>query len=182
MQFDALVCLSSSSGRTIFFSVCDLNPTPPNTEKALGKVSANAGPSPAELAYTRRQADIPSLHADAECAALALTMIDFKAEDVRWMTSQMGKSFQSHNTLVEFPGVLLPSFKPTLEALQEMSGSLDLPFRDIIAPKGGQTETTTMEPPSYAQERGFAYDLSPITGGEPLRFGPGQPFDLRKLE
>ena len=182
MQFDALVCLVSISGRTIFFSVCDPNPTAPIANKEVEKDNPNAGPSQAELAYIRKRADMPSLHADPERAALVLTMVDFKADDLRWITSQLGKSSRSRNTLVEFPGVLLPSFKPTLEALQQMGESLDLPFQDLIAPKEPQVETTTVQPPAYTRRRGFKYDLSPLTGGEPLNFIPGQPFDYETLE
>jgi len=181
MQVDALVCLLSNTGRTIFFSVCDPNPTAPKKDVSEESDEKKAGPSVAELAYMRRQADMPSLHANPERAALVLTMVDFKAHDVRWMTSETGKSSRSRNTLVEFPGILLPSFKPTLEALQAMIRTLDLPFRDIIAPKDAQVDTIATEPPLYAREKGFAYDLSPLTGGEPMTFTPGQPFDHDKL-
>lgn len=182
MQFDALVCLVSSSGRTIFFSVCDPNPTPPKASTRLEDGNENDQASQADLAYMRRRAEMPSLHKDPERAALVLTMVDFSAEDVRWLTSEVGKSSRSQNTLVEFPGILLPSFKPTLEALQAMSRSLDLPFQDIIAPDKGSIGNITLEPPAYSRRPGFTYDISPLTGGEALTFNPGQPFDHEKLE
>jgi len=182
MQFDALVCLISSSGRTIFFSVCDPNPTPPKANTRLEDGNGNAGATLADLAYMRRRAEMPSLHKDPERAALVLNMVDFKDEDVRWLTSEVGKSSRSENTLVEFPGILLPSFKPTLEALQAMSQSLDLPFQELIAPDEGNIEAITLEPPAYSRRLGFAYDLSPLTGNESLTFVPGQSLDHEKLE
>lgn len=182
MQFDALVCLVSNSGRTIFFSVCDPNPTPPKGSTRLEDGDETSGASQADLAYVRRRAEMPSLHKDPGRAALVLTMVDFSAEDVRWLISETGKSSRSQNTLVEFPGILLPSFKPTLEALQTMSQSLDLPFQHLIAPDKGIVENITLEPPAYSRRPGFTYDISPLTGDEPLTFNPGQPFDHEKLE
>ena len=182
MQLDALVCLVSSSGRTIFFSVCDPSPTPPSKEKSANGEPVNDETTAAERAYLRRRSGMPSLHTDPERAALALTMVEFKTQDVSWLASQIGKFPQTRNTLVEFPGILLPSFKPTLEALQDISESLDLPFQNMLAPEEAQTELFTMKPPAYARRPGFAYDLSPLTGGEPLRFVPGQAFDHEKLE
>jgi len=41
-------------------------------------------------------------------------------------------------TLLEFPGVLLPAFQPTLTALQHMIETRDLPFAELLA----ATETT----------------------------------------
>lgn len=182
MQLDALVCLASEHGRTMFFSVCDPNPTAPFAPKEVENDNTKATPSLAELAYRRRRADMPSLHADSQRAELALTMVDFDSEDVKWLVSQMGKAAQSRNTLVEFPGVLLPSFKPTLEALQQMSRSLDLPFQDLIAPMNSDDEPRT-QPPAYTHQRGFAFDLTPLLGAtsERLTFRPGQAFDHDKL-
>lgn len=182
MQFDALVCLVTSSGRTIFFSVCDPDPTPPTKDKVVGNDDDKTDSSPAQRAYIRRRAEMPSLYANSEFAALALTLVEFKTDDVTWLTSQSGKSSQSRNSLVEFPGILLPSFKPTLEGLQAMKSRLDLPFQDLIAPEQAQPRTINLTPPVYSQQPGFAYDLSPLTGGENLNFAPGQAFDFEKLD
>jgi hypothetical protein len=79
--------------------------------------------------------------------------------------------------MVEFPGVLLPSFEPTLKALQRISGSLDMLFSHILAPTStpeNPDQEIFIQPPSYATRLGFKYDLSRITtDNTPLHFAPG---------
>lgn len=185
MQQDALVCLVSTAGRTIFFTICNPEPTPPTSRKQANEDSSGDMVSPADEAYLRKRTNIPSLHIDPDRAALVLTMVDFKAVDFRWLIEQLERRVQSRDvtscTLVEFPNTLLPSFKHTLQALQEMSQTLDLPFRDLLAPDRPQPGMVTLEPPSYAQRRDFAFDLSPLIGGGALAFTPGQSFDLEQL-
>ena len=182
MQFDALVCLVSRSGRAIFFSVCNPEPTRFSTNKGTVEDDTEVGPSVAEAHYERRRTGMPSLHKDPDRASLALTMVDFKAKDMRWLTLQLAGISDEESSLVEFPGILLPSFKPTLEALQKMSGELDLPFEEMLAPERVQNQPSKMEPPAYTRQRGFAYDLSPLTGGEPFTFVPSQSLEYEELE
>ncbi|KYG47209.1 hypothetical protein M433DRAFT_509938 [Acidomyces richmondensis BFW] len=69
-------------------------------------------------------------------------------------------------SLVEFPGILLPAFKPTLEALQQMSDSLDVPFANILAPvstPANPDREINLPPPEYTTAPGFRFDLSSIT-------------------
>ena len=80
---------------------------------------------------------------------------------------------------VEFPGVLLPSFQPTLQALQKMSQTLNLPFAEIIAPDS-QTSAAAIRPPAYASRRGFSFNLD-VLAGVPLTLDPRKPFDFTKL-
>ncbi|KAK0307764.1 hypothetical protein LTR82_015801 [Friedmanniomyces endolithicus] len=80
-------------------------------------------------------------------------------------------------SLVEFPGVLLPAFKPTLQALQSMSETLDVPFGDILAPTSTLNNPgrhINVVPPAYAARPGFSFDLSSFTDAEPaLHLTPG---------
>ncbi|KAK1812545.1 hypothetical protein LTR12_013083 [Friedmanniomyces endolithicus] len=80
-------------------------------------------------------------------------------------------------SLVEFPGVLLPAFKPTLQAMQSMSETLDLPFGDILAPTSTSNNPgrhINIVPPTYATKPGFSFDLSSITDAESaLHLTPG---------
>ena len=180
MQLDALVCLVSGSGHTVFFSVCDPKPSPPRWKKDKENNEA-AVLSEADKAYNRKSANVPSLYENSERAALVLTMVDFKSQDLRWMSDQLGSDTYSSLAVVEFPNTLLPSFKPILQALQRMSQTLDLPFQDLIAPTTPDLGNLTLDPPAYAQRQGFSYNLTPLTGGEALTFTPGQPFNHEEL-
>ena len=92
----------------------------------------------------------------------------------------------ARQALVEFPGVLVPSFRPTLQALQLMSRSLDIPFSDYLAPVGTTAATPAgvaeILPPEYALGRGFQFDLSSITNGIPLKMSPQERFDFHSLD
>ncbi|KAM0816897.1 hypothetical protein AB5N19_02699 [Seiridium cardinale] len=71
---------------------------------------------------------------------------------------------RQQRTLVEFPGVLLPAFQHTLQALQRMSQKPDFPFTELVAHE--HTTTTGLAevpPPLYAASPGFVFDLSCLT-------------------
>ncbi|KAL5354313.1 hypothetical protein ACLOAV_000401 [Pseudogymnoascus australis] len=163
LEADSLVCFVSSSGRIIFLSVC--NPIFP------GKDS--------DRDDTRRLDDGPSLFRHANHASVLLSLAEYKPEDVNWITTHIGPS-KARQSLVEFPGVLLPSFQPTLRALQKMSRTLDLPFAEIIAPNT-QASYVVIKAPTYATKRGFSFNLE-VLAGVPLFLTPGQPFDYTKLD
>lgn len=79
--------------------------------------------------------------------------------------------------LVEFPGVLLASFKHTLEALQSLSQKPDLPFVNLIAPEEQVFESgVDIAPPLFARAPGFSFNLKCLTNGsESLQTGLAQP-------
>ncbi|CAO2654557.1 Nn.00g112900.m01.CDS01, partial [Neocucurbitaria sp. VM-36] len=166
LQVDSLVCFVSSNGKIIFFSVCD--PIP------LYGGGKNADLVDGKMAY-----DLPSLFKDAAHASVLLSLAQYKQEDIVWISTHMATS-RIRQSLVEFPGVLLPSFEPILQALQKMSRKLNLPFADIIAPESG-TPATSTRPPAYAAKHGFSFNLD-VLAGVPLTLRPGQSFDFRKLE
>ena len=170
LQADAFVCLVSSTGRVIFFSVCDPAPTPP-------KIKDGEEPDARTARYRRAFDEQPSLFKHADQAAVMLSLIEDKSEEITWINSHLGKARKLQQSLIEFPGILLASFQPTLQALQNMSRTLDLPFSQFIAPDvqyAGDVETPA---PHYSRRPGFAFDLETLTGGEQLRLTPGQPFD-----
>ncbi|KAJ4415608.1 hypothetical protein N0V82_007242 [Gnomoniopsis sp. IMI 355080] len=83
---------------------------------------------------------------------------------LRWCKA-IGSAPTRH--LVEFPGVLLASFKHTLEALQRLSKNPDLPFSNLIAPeKPASDAEARLSAPLFARRRGFVYDLSCLTHNE----------------
>ncbi|KAM4063725.1 AAA domain-containing protein [Hirsutella rhossiliensis] len=61
---------------------------------------------------------------------------------------------------VKFPGVILASFKHTLEGLQQMYRKPDLPFSGILAPSHDESPEIDIQPPMYARKPGFSFDLA----------------------
>ncbi|KAL8747727.1 MAG: hypothetical protein Q9190_000426 [Brigantiaea leucoxantha] len=178
LQASTLVCLATSSGRIIFFLVDDPTPTPPHPK---GQQTDESSPDRQLLVsqerYQRKVDEQPSLYKDGSRAAVMLKLVQNHARDVTWIVQQMTPgSDQLEKSLVEFPGALLPSFQPPLEALQTMSRKLDLPFADTLAPHNATTIPPN-KPPGYAQVAGFSFDLSPLTRNVQLRYSPDKDFD-----
>ncbi|KAI7421478.1 hypothetical protein KC336_g8730 [Hortaea werneckii] len=92
----------------------------------------------------------------------------------------------AHLSLVEFPGVLLPAFQPTLRAMQRLSETLEVPLADVLAPVSTTVNLTRhveIQPPSYATRPGFEFDLSAVTtDSESLRFIPGRDIESVAVE
>ena len=179
LQGDALICFVSATGRVIFFCVCD--PTRLPLGKQFDSEASDSKSITAEEDFWKPSGNLPSLFRESGQATVLLSMVEHKPDDLIWITHHLGTRHNSRQSLVEFPGVLLASFQSTLQALQKMSRSLDLPFADIIAPDTQSPNTMAMQPPAYTQRRGFRFNLSCLTGGEPLVLTPGQPFDFEKL-
>lgn len=165
LQIDSLVCFVSANGKIIFLSVCD--PKPFHNRKD------------SDSDDTESPDDIPSLFKSANRASVVLVLAEYKMEDAIWISTHIAPT-KIRQLLVEFPGVLLPSFQPTLQALQQMSRTLNLPFADIVAPDSHDS-TSVANPPAYATKRGFGFNLD-VLAGVPLTLKPGQPFDSSKLE
>ncbi|TGO16135.1 hypothetical protein BPAE_0516g00020 [Botrytis paeoniae] len=166
LQIDSLVCFVSSDCKIIFLCVCD----PVLPSRARKDSNSNVNP---------RLYDIPSLFREAKRASVLLSMGEYKLEDAVWISTHIAAS-KNRQSLVEFPGVLLPSFQPTLQALQKMSRKLSLPFTEIVAPNL-QNSAASVKPPAYATKRGFSFNLE-VLAGVPLTLKPGQPFDFTKLD
>jgi len=178
LQIDAFVCLVSSTGCAIFFSVCDPAPTPP-PKRNNGEEERNVR----SAGYWRASDERPNLSKHADRATLMLSPVEDNPGDITWINSHLGKAHKPRQSLVEFPGILLPSFQPTLQALQSMSRTLDLPFAQFIAPEIQYTGDVDIPAPAYSRRPGFVFNLETLTEGEQLRLAPGQPFDdttLRK--
>ena len=169
LQVDSLVCFVSSNGKIIFFSVCD--PILPSSERR-DSASGNGD-------NMRRAVDVPSLFKQANRASVLLSLAEYKTDDALWIGAHIGPS-KIRQLLVEFPGVLLPSFQPTLQALQKMSKTLNLPFAEILAPDS-QTSAAVIKPPAYATKREFSFNLD-VLAGVLLTLKPGQSFDFTKLD
>jgi hypothetical protein len=72
--------------------------------------------------------------------------------------------------LIEFPGIILATFVPILENLQNMQRLSRLPFRQWILPDritafGQGSELLDIPPPLYARDPGFVFSLDSIVKG-----------------
>lgn len=132
--------------------------------------------------YQRKKVEMPSLYKDDDRAAVMLTSVDNTPKHIRWISRLFIKSNSTVKmSLVEFPGVLLPTFQPTLQALQRMSQQLDIPFAEYVAPEEAEMGTRDIPPPLYLQRKDLALDLSPLTRGKPLALSLQEPFDQECL-
>ena len=61
--------------------------------------------------------------------------------------------------LVEFPGVLLPTFVPILKNLQHMQVESSLPFQQWIVPQNVSETPNELLPPLYARVTGFFFSF-----------------------
>lgn len=175
----ALVCLISYQGRPIFFSVSDSTVAPLSKEQIQKN---NKNPTHGQKGDCQRMRDdSPNLFTHVNRAALTVSMVEYSPGDVSWIIDHLSKRAQSRQCLVEFPGILLPSFRPTLEALQLMSRTLDLPFAELLAPGSQISGDADVKPPAYTQKPGFTFDLESLTQGIPMKFKPGKSFDFDQL-
>ncbi|EMC99766.1 hypothetical protein BAUCODRAFT_348596 [Baudoinia panamericana UAMH 10762] len=168
---EALVCLLNSAGEAIFLVVV---PEPNSSKKDM---------QTGEKIVTLHEEY--NLHAEKERAHVIARPV--QQLDIFPMLDHTFGDGSEELSLVEFPGVILPAFKPTLEAMQHMSKSPeDIPFRHILAPVSTPTNPNRevdVDPPTYATRPGFRYDLSGITHhGTPFHFTPGEDIEAATAE
>lgn len=94
----------------------------------------------------------------------------------------------THGVLIELPGVIMATFVPVLESLQNMSKLNRFPFRQWILPDrlGAQIvdqPCLDMPPPMYARDANFVFSLKSILKGEneELNVDPRGPSDDLEL-
>ena len=154
---DALVCLVSVPGSIFFCTVAS---------------TGNLRPSATDEEKARFEERSAGLFKARDFARITVNPVTNEASAVGDLVSGLVGSRRIVGqtiSLVEFPGVMLPSFYPTLVALQKMSSSLDVPFSDILAPldvsmraaNGGHR--MLIGPPSYASSKLFHFDLSSVS-------------------
>lgn len=178
LQLDALVCLVDSDGHCLFFSVCDRK----GFSQAGQPIAMGSRGDDRLLQGQEEETKVPNLWHSSKRGAVTLRLIDMGNQDFKQM---LGRDLQASNVeqvIVEYPGVLLPSFQPTLEALQHMSKHVEVPFSDMLLPnqESGPVQTSW---PAYATQPQFAFDLSPIVAeGEPLYVQQNEAFDFNSLK
>ena len=194
LQVDSLLCLVDSSGRSVFLSVSQREGVATNADPFDGLPGA---PNDAQLPTTfgsqglqNVKTDVPltgkttarDLWTDQNRCAVTLQLVDLVTHGISEIIGRSHSETVVSQVLVEFPGVLLPSFRPTLEALQAMSSNLNVPFADMIAPVHLDDESSVqIGPPAYALQPGFTFDLWPITNNHDLYLDPQKAFDTNHL-
>ncbi|RYP92615.1 hypothetical protein DL770_001257 [Monosporascus sp. CRB-9-2] len=176
LQPGGLVCLISNRGSVLFCVVADSTIVASDDKR-------NAQQNTGDPLQETKQRQSPSLADDNMLAYVHLHLVEAAPGNItralRWYRG--GTPAQSLY-IVEFPGVLLPSFQYTLEALQQLSKRPDLPFTDLLAPAPGGRNQTEVPPPQYATRRDFSFDLSCLTqDNSTLRCSTSSPLDPQEL-
>ncbi|EZG72218.1 putative NF-X1 finger and helicase domain protein [Gregarina niphandrodes] len=170
LQLGSLVCLLGSCGILVFCTV---------VEKPAKK--GNRSPTLLEM-----------LSDDPHTAKVLLHVVEMTGENVACVFDAYRRQhMKSDLRLVEFPGVVLESFRSTLEALKSMARSMTMPFAQFLAPED-PARALQVPPPTYSLAPDFAFDLSclkkrdgdfssrTVTEGPLLKVG--ETFDVAELE
>jgi hypothetical protein len=122
--------------------------------------------------------DVSDLASDGEWSYIALTLAEPNEPSQKYLLSLLTarKVRNDSLALIEFPGILLASYKSILENLQTRWKHPYLPFSSLIghpSPEHPNREVRSVDPPSYStQDPHFTYDLAPIRSANST-------FDLR---
>jgi len=188
---DALICLISSTQVFVFCSIC----FPHDPWKKSGK-DKERGPDPHRniVSHTDDRIRViarPSeMNAESVANILGMSLEPVKlqinsADQVPHSGVFSQKDFQGGRSLVEFPGVLLPAFMPTLTALKAIFKSGELPFSHFLAPpQGSGEETAVVPPPTYTQRAGFRFNLRSVVQNGDFSFDPSslKQSDIKDLQ
>ncbi|TGJ86316.1 hypothetical protein E0Z10_g2456 [Xylaria hypoxylon] len=167
LESGALVCVLQKA-TAIFCVVSESTVCPDPNRPKTRKI---------ENGWTKRH-----LYSHREFSYVNLRLASPQAVDVEVMIRTFNSGLSSQRTLVEFPGILLPSFQSTLVALQQIYKTADLPFSDILAPSEDQPQEKTIPPPLYSTKPRFAFNLKSITNeGEDLLYSSQNPPDPELL-
>ncbi|KAJ5709968.1 hypothetical protein N7493_009560 [Penicillium malachiteum] len=171
LQSSALVCLLDPKGFAIFCTVAGAD-----------------RPHKKEDGKTGRWKVPPSLSENSQNASVILELVEPTAENWKFIFDcQAAKNARQHLaiSLVEFPGILLPSFQPTLLALQNMQKASDVPMSEFLAAGNLNSQVIMAEipPPIYATSPGFAFDLKCLMNDRSsLEVKHSQPVDIERLQ
>lgn len=178
LQPGALVCVVSDRQKAFFAVVSEQRRPSPDPHSR----ETNKQPEVAKL----------TLFKESTLAYVCLNLADESQDTLHQLLDWSSRPQVIKNTtrwfLVEFPGVLLPSFRYTLEALQSLSDRPDLPFSELLAPLKSDSEQRTtqtvasIKPPIYATKPNFSFDLACLANdSEPLQTSALRPLSPEKL-
>ncbi|OJJ60485.1 hypothetical protein ASPSYDRAFT_173156 [Aspergillus sydowii CBS 593.65] len=170
LQPSAFVCLLDRRGTAIFCTVA--TPDRPSTRS--------------DAAETKDPRMAGSLTEDMNVASVILELVEPGESTWQYILDCQGVTGnRSALSLVEFPGILLPSFQPTLLALQKMQKAGDIPMSDFIAPTDTSSLSQFIEVPSplYSVVPGFSFDLKCLMNdGSNFLVGHSRPVDIATLQ
>ncbi|KAI9789612.1 MAG: hypothetical protein M1816_005921 [Peltula sp. TS41687] len=158
LQTDALVCILGVHRSVVFCTVA---------EQRLASTSIKEQQN-GNIALLPQSADQPrpkpdNLFTDPQHSYLTLRLVDSDDSNISHILERLTTCHATESKLIEFPGVILPSFDPVLRALQRMIHSQDVPFADYLAPEETDKRgVSIVSPPLYAIKPGFHFDLSSI--------------------
>ena len=191
---DSLLCLVDSNGGSVFLSVSNREEVVMNIDNLDGSSralsghhsSTNSGLPVSQNGQTAlpltSNAMARNLWNSQSRCTITLQLVDLNTHGIGEVLGRSHSETAVTQVLVEFPGVLLPAFRPTLEALQTMSSALDMPFAGMIATTHKDDDALVQfEPPAYALQPNFAFDLQPITNNKVLLLDPRKAFDTESL-
>ncbi|KAI2777836.1 P-loop containing nucleoside triphosphate hydrolase protein [Daldinia loculata] len=159
LEVGALVCLLEKD-TAVFCVVAESTLRPDPTRTHTQKADKNG---------TEKR----NLHSNKDFAYVNLNLAEPNEVDLKIMLSASQSNEPVRRSLVEFPGILLPSFKPTLSALQQIFLTLDLPFAELLASSADGPTEVGISPPLYATKSGFVFNLRCLTlDGNDLKFSP----------
>ncbi|OJI99811.1 hypothetical protein ASPVEDRAFT_163989 [Aspergillus versicolor CBS 583.65] len=170
LQASAFVCLLDRRGTAVFCTVA-----PPDLPSKRPGAVEKKDPRMAN-----------SLSGDINVASVVLELVEPGEHTWQYILDCHGaKGNLSAMSLVEFPGILLPSFQPTLLALQKMQKAADIPMSDFIAPSdtSSLSEFIDVPPPLYSVVPGFSFDLKCLMNdGSSLTVEHSKPIDIKTLQ
>ncbi|PKX98448.1 putative NF-X1 finger and helicase domain protein [Aspergillus novofumigatus IBT 16806] len=120
-----------------------------------------------------KQTNAASLWGDAKEASVKMTLVDTKP----------GMALNKRDfSVVEFPGILLAGFEPTLRALKKIKENRELPFLEILVPNG-DVGPVEVPPPLYALRPGFRFNLRCLMNNKAeLYIQADKPVDIEYLQ
>jgi hypothetical protein len=165
---DALVMLLGSDQVAVFLTVA-ATAIPPGPKAKAAK----------DLGIEKRYPRV----GDNDTAHVIVQLVNCTEADIETMLFRFGQDDGKLSfSLLEFPGVLLPAFQPTLAALQQMIESQDLPFVELLAPTKDALQSKIVERPAYTKRPNFRYNLSTLsTRGDAISLNVSSPMDASVL-
>ncbi|GFG25720.1 NFX1-type zinc finger-containing protein 1 [Aspergillus udagawae] len=168
LQSGALVCLimNGHNGRTVVFC------TVVDGQVRCSKKQTDDANEASETAA--------SLWADPKEASVKMTLVDAKPGMVRTILYKVLN--KRDFSVVEFPGILLAGFEPTLRALKKIKEDRELPFIKILVPNG-DVGPVDIPPPLYALRPGFRFNLRCLMNNKAdLFIQANKPVDIECLQ
>ncbi|KAM0352236.1 hypothetical protein ACHAP4_009250 [Fusarium culmorum] len=177
LQSGALVCLFDITGTVLFCVVSD------TTMRSKDDKDSRKMDTKDKDKNQGSDKEVRTLSDDKAVLFVNLKLVDPTTREIsqamRWFINTRSSP---RRYLVEFPGVLLDSFKHTLSALQKMHERPNVPFKNLLAPSKDSDSDTDVGLPHYARRPGFTFDLSCLsTDNSTLIMDPHSPITPEAL-